>query len=709
MDPRLRGRPHAGASAPAASSSTSTGFTRPLTFGSSAPAPAPAATNTNATAPKFTTPLYYSNARTASPASNQAAPLPPPSTSTWLSTSYGVTQYPAAAQQQKQQQQQQQQQQQKQQQQQQQQQQQKQQQQQQQQQQKQQQQQQAPPAPSTGSAWSSTGFAPPLNFAPNATPAAPAPAPTASVYSAYAPANYAAPAMPAIPGMGMLPGAAAEQQPTMASLMAANAVLRQQLQIQALQMQLQQKQFAGAAPPAPVAPAMPALPPLATPMMAPTSTMYSAMAYPSTYETVEKKLKARSNAGLPPRPHAPRANKGPLPGPPVPENAVVTAPLPPPTPTSYECDACEKSFSSLDQYRTHTRTHVQCSQCNFVASGRVVKQHEEDMHGIGKEAKEIPSWCKIKLDTPEALAKWIEDRKKRYPTDANIQKKKDEIAAKIARGELLPNGKRPPKPRPERPVKRPRTNADGEDDAPDQLGTNDGAAATDASEGFAPVHKSHRICVYWRRGHCRNGDNCRFRHDPGCAPRGSPAAREAAKKAGAAGAVPRQHLRRKPLLAKLLEREMHLEHSHILQCLRFMVNNRFFVEGVTWTGQLPIVEEGGEGDDQGQVEEVEERTMAEERPEKDDKDVPMDQDGGDGHVEDEVITEPTLPPGRMDGGEVRVASSLPPADAGEPEDGEIEEGEVGPMDEVLDEAMDEVPEAVAQPVEEEGAIMVDPF
>lgn len=29
----------------------------------------------------------------------------------------------------------------------------------------------------------------------------------------------------------------------------------------------------------------------------------------------------------------------------------------------------------------------------------------------------------FKLDTPEAIMKWIEERKKRYPTDANIAKK----------------------------------------------------------------------------------------------------------------------------------------------------------------------------------------------------------------------------------------------------------------------------------------------
>ncbi|KNE71281.1 hypothetical protein AMAG_15521 [Allomyces macrogynus ATCC 38327] len=628
MDPRLRGRPHAASAA----SSSSTGFTKPLTFGSSAPAPAPNTNTNNSTAAKFITPLSYSNARTTSPASNHAAPLPS------ASTSYSATQYPAAAVQHLQH-----------------------------------RPQYSAPAPAlTGSAWPSSGFAPPLNFA--STTAPPAPAPAASVYSAYAPAKYATPAMPGIPGMSMLPGAGAGQQPNDGI---AHARKRD----------------------------------------AASSTMYSAMPYPSTYETVEKKMKARSAAGLPPRPHAPPANKAPLPGPQVPANAVVTGtppPLPPTPPmlTSYECDACEKSFSTLDQYRTHTSTHVKCSQCTFAASGRVVKQHEEDMHGIGggKDVKEIPRWCKIKLDTPEALAKWIEDRKRRYPTDANIQKKKDEIAAKIARSELLPNGKRPPKPRPERPAKRPRTDDDGpageggDDGAPDELGTHDGPAGADAE--FAPVHKSHRICVYWRRGHCRNGDNCRFRHDPGCAPRGSPAAREAAKKAGGAAAGVGTRQRRKPLLAKLLEREMNLEHSHILQCLRFMVNNRFFVEGVTWTGQMPAIEGGDAGEEEGAVDKADEGAAVEEGTEKDGEDVSMDQKDGDGRAEDTVGADPTLMLGRVDGGGDRGVSALPPpADAGEPEDGEIEECELGPMDDVMDEVLD----VTTQPVEEEGAIMVDLF
>ncbi|CAG8442711.1 6538_t:CDS:2 [Ambispora leptoticha] len=45
---------------------------------------------------------------------------------------------------------------------------------------------------------------------------------------------------------------------------------------------------------------------------------------------------------------------------------------------------------------------------------------------------------KVKLETPEEIAKWIEERKKRYPTDANIAKKKQEEEERAARGELIP-------------------------------------------------------------------------------------------------------------------------------------------------------------------------------------------------------------------------------------------------------------------------------
>lgn len=42
-----------------------------------------------------------------------------------------------------------------------------------------------------------------------------------------------------------------------------------------------------------------------------------------------------------------------------------------------------------------------------------------------------------KLDNPEEIKKWRDERKKRYPTKENIEKKQAEIKEKIKRGEKM--------------------------------------------------------------------------------------------------------------------------------------------------------------------------------------------------------------------------------------------------------------------------------
>lgn len=51
------------------------------------------------------------------------------------------------------------------------------------------------------------------------------------------------------------------------------------------------------------------------------------------------------------------------------------------------------------------------------------------MHASGK--------MRIKLDTPEEIAKWREERKRKYPTVANVEKKKEEETKRQASGQVL--------------------------------------------------------------------------------------------------------------------------------------------------------------------------------------------------------------------------------------------------------------------------------
>ncbi|ORZ31183.1 hypothetical protein BCR44DRAFT_1442925 [Catenaria anguillulae PL171] len=108
---------------------------------------------------------------------------------------------------------------------------------------------------------------------------------------------------------------------------------------------------------------------------------------------------------------------------------------------TFQCEPCDKTFPSASQLRSHLDTHVNCSQpqCTYQASQRAVKFHEMEAHGMHQEdgdQGEILLPAHIKLDTPEQIAQWIADRKKRYPTDANIAAKAADQQARLARGEL---------------------------------------------------------------------------------------------------------------------------------------------------------------------------------------------------------------------------------------------------------------------------------
>ncbi|ORX92817.1 hypothetical protein LY90DRAFT_520564, partial [Neocallimastix californiae] len=102
----------------------------------------------------------------------------------------------------------------------------------------------------------------------------------------------------------------------------------------------------------------------------------------------------------------------------------------------YECKTCEKTFNGARQHETHMSLHKKCPECDFEASKKVLNLHIEECH-----SKSINKNSFISLNTPEEIEKWIADRKKNYPTDANIQRKKKELQEKIDRGEVIP-GKR---------------------------------------------------------------------------------------------------------------------------------------------------------------------------------------------------------------------------------------------------------------------------
>ncbi|XP_066437986.1 FMR1-interacting protein NUFIP1 isoform X2 [Eleutherodactylus coqui] len=91
---------------------------------------------------------------------------------------------------------------------------------------------------------------------------------------------------------------------------------------------------------------------------------------------------------------------------------------------SHYCDTCDRGFKNIEKYEEHVSQHVKCQEadCNFRA-------HEKLMHGPGSK--------RIKLDTPDEIKKWREERRKNYPTLQTIAKKSWLQKEKEERGEVL--------------------------------------------------------------------------------------------------------------------------------------------------------------------------------------------------------------------------------------------------------------------------------
>ncbi|BGP28575.1 hypothetical protein JCM10296v2_000311 [Rhodotorula toruloides] len=93
---------------------------------------------------------------------------------------------------------------------------------------------------------------------------------------------------------------------------------------------------------------------------------------------------------------------------------------------------------------------VKCCKddCSFTGLKKQVREHEEDRHLIYAPGREPKPWSGslkpvdgaviegtgIALDTPEAVAKWIEERKKRWPSKKVVEEKEKARAERIAAG-----------------------------------------------------------------------------------------------------------------------------------------------------------------------------------------------------------------------------------------------------------------------------------
>ncbi|CAH4004265.1 nuclear fragile X mental retardation-interacting protein 1 [Pieris brassicae] len=99
----------------------------------------------------------------------------------------------------------------------------------------------------------------------------------------------------------------------------------------------------------------------------------------------------------------------------------------------YWCETCDRGFAGQVLLDNHKKQHQKCNidGCQFIAHPKVITKHIQMQHSTGLY-KKIAN-----LNNPEEIEKWREERRKKYPTKSNIDKKKLELQEKIERGEKM--------------------------------------------------------------------------------------------------------------------------------------------------------------------------------------------------------------------------------------------------------------------------------
>lgn len=97
------------------------------------------------------------------------------------------------------------------------------------------------------------------------------------------------------------------------------------------------------------------------------------------------------------------------------------------------CEVCDRNFKTQQQLDRHMNEHEKCcfEGCKFEAHSSLLKKHIEAQHNSGL-------FQRIgKIETDEDIEKWREERRKRYPTKANIEARQLAQEQRLKRGERI--------------------------------------------------------------------------------------------------------------------------------------------------------------------------------------------------------------------------------------------------------------------------------
>ncbi|XP_055299487.1 FMR1-interacting protein NUFIP1 [Sitodiplosis mosellana] len=103
------------------------------------------------------------------------------------------------------------------------------------------------------------------------------------------------------------------------------------------------------------------------------------------------------------------------------------------TETRNYCELCECNFKYPQQLQKHVNEHEKCwfDNCTFEGSAKLLQNHVETQHQSGL-------FQRIgRIESEEDIEKWREERRKRYPTKANIEARRLAQEERLKRGERI--------------------------------------------------------------------------------------------------------------------------------------------------------------------------------------------------------------------------------------------------------------------------------
>lgn len=294
---------------------------------------------------------------------------------------------------------------------------------------------------------------------------------------------------------------------------------------------------------------------------------------------------------------------------------------------TYYCEPCDKELPTRTALETHNATHENCSHagCKFNATKRVVAAHFHASHGqfSGSGYKIIDvegQKFRVLMGTsPEEVELWRQERRSRFPSRENVERKQKEISALVEAGGIQSTGRKRGGLPATSSSRAKRQHVDGvsveenvevgsatEDDqgnsrhTPTQPKTGYkkpcalfARGKCDHGEGCKYSHDFEpKPCTFFEKsGRCRRGSRCSFLHDRANRAKSHESGNDIEKsdetmrcnnrgkggnKNGLFLPKPFDGGARGSLLRNLLSDQISTEENIVLQCLRFLVSEKFF-------------------------------------------------------------------------------------------------------------------------------------